>query len=137
MTLILLALLAGVALGAWQQAALSENARQVFDLGRELYDRISRLGQHLDGLGRSLAKAVASYNQTVGAMETRVLVSARKLRDLGVVDGAIEPPALIDEAPRALSAPEFTAGTAPGAPSALAGPPAPGAGHGSMGARDR
>ena len=133
---------------AWQQEALSENARAVFDLGRELYDRISRLGQHLDGLGRSLAKAVSSYNQTVGSLESRVLVSARKLRDLGVVDTGIEPPAMVDEAPRALSAPELTArtglpGTGPdragpaAAPPALAGPAAAGADHDTKGARDR
>ncbi len=117
---------------AWQQDALSQNARAVFDLGRELYDRISRLGQHLDGLGRSLARSVTSYNQTVGSLESRVLTSARKLRDLGLVDTGIDPPAMVEEAPRTLSAPELIAG-----PSALASPPAAGADHDTMGARDR
>jgi DNA recombination protein RmuC len=53
---------------AWQQAALSDNARAVFDLGRELYDRLSGLGKHMDRLGRSLTSTVASYNQTVGSL---------------------------------------------------------------------
>jgi DNA recombination protein RmuC len=137
---------------AWQQAALSENARAVFDLGRELYDRISGMGQHVDRLGRSLAKAVSMYNQTVGSLESRVLVSARRLRDLGVVDGEIDSPAVVEEAPRALSAPELitgpeliarpapaagpelTAGPEPAAPPALAGPPPPGADRHSPGA---
>jgi len=63
----------------WQQQALSENARAVFDLGRELYDRLSSMGKHLDKLGKQLSSAVGAYNTAVGTMETRVLVSARKL----------------------------------------------------------
>ncbi|MGH3165724.1 MAG: DNA recombination protein RmuC, partial [Trebonia sp.] len=59
---------------AWQQQALSENARAVFDLGREIYERLSGLGRHVDKLGRSLTSAVASYNQAVGSLESRVLV---------------------------------------------------------------
>src|ERR1700677_3815926 len=73
---------------AWQQAALADNARAVFDVGRELYQRIASLGGHVDRLGRALTKTVSAYNQTVGSLESRVLVSARKLNDLGVVDGA-------------------------------------------------
>ena len=71
---------------AWQQAALADNARAVFDIGRELYDRIGSLGRNVDQLGRALTKAVTSYNQTVGSLEGRVLVSARRLNDLGVTD---------------------------------------------------
>jgi len=95
---------------AWQQEALSENARAVFDLGRELYDRLAGLGRHVDGLGRALSKAVSAYNQTVGSLETRVLVSARRLNDLGVTDGEIAPLAPLEETARALSAPELVAG---------------------------
>ena len=73
---------------AWQQAALSENARAVFDLGRELYDRIAGLGKHVDGLGKALTNAVSTYNRTVGSLESRVLVSARKLNELGVVEAS-------------------------------------------------
>jgi DNA recombination protein RmuC len=92
---------------AWQQQALSENARAVFDLGRELYDRLSGFGRHLDKLGRSLTSAVGSYNQSVGTLETRVLVSARKLAALGVVDAELAPPTPISETARPLSAPEL------------------------------
>ena len=92
---------------AWQQQALSENARAVFELGRELYDRISGLGRHLDKLGRSLTASVAAYNQAVGTLETRVLVSARKLAVLGVVDGELPGPGPVAETARPLAAPEF------------------------------
>src|SRR6202042_716133 len=64
---------------AWQQDALAENARAAFDLGRELYERISSLGRNMDRLGRALSSAVTTYNQTVGSLESRVLVSARRL----------------------------------------------------------
>jgi DNA recombination protein RmuC len=92
---------------AWQQAALSDNARAVFDLGRELYERLSGLGRHMDRLGRALTTTVATYNQTVGSLESRVLVSARKLNDLGVVDGALESPGMVEEQARPLAAPEL------------------------------
>lgn len=94
---------------AWQQEALSENARAVFDLGRELYERLSGLGRHVDRMGRSLSNAVAAYNQTVGSLESRVLVSARRLNDLGVVDGELPGPEPITEPTRVLSAPELAA----------------------------
>ena len=92
---------------AWQQAALSDNARAVFDLGRELYERLSGLGRHMDRLGRALTTTVATYNQTVGSLESRVLVSARKLNDLGVVDASLESPGMVEEQARALAAPEL------------------------------
>jgi DNA recombination protein RmuC len=115
---------------AWQQAALAENARAVFDLGRQLYDRIAGLGGHVDRLGRALAKAVTTYNQTVGSLESRVLVSARRLAELGVVDAEIPAPGLVEETARTLSAPELLAGDAPGPaeiePAELSEPAEPG-----------
>ena len=92
---------------AWQQAALSDHARAVFDLGRELYDRIASLGRHVDGLGRALTTAVSTYNRTVGSLESRVLVSARKLSELGIVDAELEQPRPVEETVRPLSAPEL------------------------------
>jgi DNA recombination protein RmuC len=77
---------------AWQQAALSDNARAVFDLGRELYERLGSLGRHVDGLGKALNGAVSAYNQTVGSLESRVLVSARRLNQLGVTGAALDQP---------------------------------------------
>ncbi len=94
---------------AWQQQALSDNARAVFDLGRELYDRLSGLGRHLDKLGRSLTASVGAYNQAVGNLETRVLVSARRLSALGVVDAELTAPEPVSETARPLSAPELVA----------------------------
>ncbi len=98
---------------AWQQAALSDNARAVFDLGRELYDRIAGMGRHVDSLGKALTNAVSAYNQAVGTLESRVLVSARKLNQLGVVEAGLEPPRLVEETTRALSAPELAAESSP------------------------
>jgi DNA recombination protein RmuC len=98
---------------AWQQAALSDNARAVFDLGRELYERISGLGKHVDGLGKALTNAVTAYNRTVGSLESRVLVSARKLNDLGVTDAEIDSPKLLEDTVRQLSAPDLIVDTAP------------------------
>ena len=98
---------------AWQQAALSDNARAVFDLGRELYDRIAGMGRHVDSLGKALTGAVSAYNQTVGTLESRVLVSARKLNQLGVVEAPLEPPRLVEETARALSATELVAESGP------------------------
>lgn len=92
---------------AWQQQALSQNARAVFDLGREIYERLSALGHHVDKLGRSLSSAVTSYNQAVGSLESRVFVSARRLAEMGIVDAELSPPAAITETPRPLSAPEL------------------------------
>ena len=94
---------------AWQQEALSRNARAVFDLGKELYERLGTLGGHVDELGRSLTSAIKAYNRAVGSLETRVLVSARRLNDLGVVEGPLEPPGRVEEGPRAVSAPELAA----------------------------
>ncbi len=117
----------------WQQQALSENARAVFDLGRELHDRIAGLGRNMDKLGRALTSTVTAYNQTVGSLESRVLVSARRLSQLGVVDAELPSPAPVEEVARGLSAPELVAagaeqeatagGAAPEPPAARPGPP--------------
>src|SRR5580700_643151 len=98
---------------AWQQAALSENAKTVFDLGRELYDRITGLGKHVDGLGKALTNAVTAYNRTVGTLESRVLVSARTLNELGLTDSCIDAPKLVEESIRGLSAPDLVVDTVP------------------------
>ncbi|GIH91488.1 hypothetical protein Psi01_21180 [Planobispora siamensis] len=92
---------------AWQQEALSENARAVFELGKELYERLSTMGRNMDTMGRSLSRAVEAYNRTVGSLETRVLVSARKLNDLGLVDTDMERPTTVEDLPRALTSPEL------------------------------
>lgn len=92
---------------AWQQQSLNDNARAVFDLGRELYERLGTLGKHTDALGKALTRAVTAYNQTVGSLETRVLTSARKLSDLDLVATELAAPAPVEETTRSLSAPEL------------------------------
>lgn len=74
----------------WRQDALAENAAEVSKLGRELYQRLAGMDGHLDKLGRSLASSVAAFNASVGALESRVLVSARRLADLSVVGAGAE-----------------------------------------------
>jgi DNA recombination protein RmuC len=95
----------------WRQEALAHNAAEVSTLGRELYQRLSTMGGHLDKLGRSLSAAVGSFNSTVGAMEGRVLVSARKLADLSVVetstDGELRAPDQILATTRTLTSEEL------------------------------
>jgi DNA recombination protein RmuC len=106
---------------AWQQAALSDNARTVFDLGRELYERLTGLGKSVDGLGKALTNAVTAYNRTVGSLENRVLVSARKLNEAGLTDAELERPKLVEDTVRELSAPDLIIDTAP----ELVAPPGP------------
>ncbi|MGI5120270.1 DNA recombination protein RmuC [Marinactinospora thermotolerans] len=94
---------------AWQQEALSENAREVFELGRQLHARLGTLGGHVDGLGKALSRAVVAYNQAVGSLESRVLVTARRFERLGLVEGGLEAPAGVEEQARPLAAPELAA----------------------------
>ncbi|HXW43372.1 MAG TPA: DNA recombination protein RmuC [Streptosporangiaceae bacterium] len=98
---------------AWQQEALSENARAVFDLGRELYERLTGLGKHVDSVGKALTNAVTAYNRTVGSLENRVLVSARKLNEMGVTDAALDGPRPVEETVRELSAPDLIVDSIP------------------------
>ncbi|WP_049568735.1 DNA recombination protein RmuC [Nocardiopsis sp. SBT366] len=97
---------------AWQQEALSENAREVFDLGKQLYSRLAKLGGHVEGLGRALNRTVGAYNQTVGSLESRVLVTARRFGELGLVDGDLDRLSGVEERPRTVAAPELTEASA-------------------------
>jgi DNA recombination protein RmuC len=106
----LIALLRAVHFG-WQQEKVAENAREISELGRELHTRIASVAEHVQKLGRRLGGAVDAYNATVGSLETRVLVSARRFADHGVVgpDKEIAPLEPVDRVPRAPQAPELTA----------------------------
>ena len=94
---------------AWQQQALADNARAVFELGRELYKRLATLGGHVDKLGRSLGRSVEDYNKTVGSLESQVLVTARKLHELKVVDSPIDELDGVEASIRPLAKPELVA----------------------------
>lgn len=109
----LIALLRAVAYG-WQQDALAENARQVQVLGAQLYERISVLGEHVAGVGKGLTSAVTAYNRAVGSLEGRVLVTARRFAEMGVVGAGereLTPPSPVETAARALQAPELAPAT--------------------------
>lgn len=92
---------------SWKQEALARNAKEVADLGRELHQRLSTMGGHFDKLGRSLQAAVKSYNQTLGSLETRVLVTARRMNELAVTGELLDPPVPVEESPRQVTAPEL------------------------------
>ncbi|MEP6665995.1 MAG: DNA recombination protein RmuC [Nocardioidaceae bacterium] len=94
---------------AWQQDALTAHARQVFELGQELYRRLGGLGGHVDKLGRSLSRTVEDYNRTVGSLERTVLSQARKMAELHVTDADLPVPTPLDDVPRPLGAPELLA----------------------------
>jgi len=102
----LIALLRTVA-HAWTQEALAANAREVHALGRELYERLGTVSGHLDKLGRSLTSSVRAYNQAIGSLETRVLVSARRLHELRVSDEELTPALPVEEAVRPTTAAEL------------------------------
>ena len=77
------ALLHAVAYG-WRQEQLSEHAQQAGRLGKDLYERMAVLAEHLADVGHALEKSVLSYNRAVGSLETRILPAARKFKELGV-----------------------------------------------------
>lgn len=93
---------------SWQRVAIAETAAEVSKLGRELYERLATLGGHFDKLGRAIGSAVTHYNKAVGAVESRVMVTARKFRDVGIVSGELDEVQMISmESPRQIAVPEM------------------------------
>lgn len=119
----LIGLLRSVAYG-WKQAKLAASAAEVSQLGRELYDRLGTMGHSVDKLGRALGAAVKAYNASVGSLETRVLVTARRFRDLDVTQAELAPLGSVEEPLRQIAAPELVA-DATDVPSALGRPRKP------------
>lgn len=104
----LVALLRTVAF-TWRQEAVAENAEQVLALGRELHARLATMGGHIARLGTALGSAVTRYNETVGSLERKVLVSARRFTDLEVTTSSLVGPRPIDTMSRSLQATELLA----------------------------
>ncbi len=102
----LLALLRTVAF-TWQQDALADNARELLTVGRDLYDRLGSLGAHAQTMGAALRRSVEAYNGFVGSLEHRVLPTARRMRDLGLVDRDLDRLPPLDATPRPLTAYEL------------------------------
>ena len=105
----------------WTQQDVSQEARALFELGNELYERLGKLAGHADDLRRAIERTVDSYNRFAGSLESRVLVTARRFPGIDQTKlDALAAPAIVEKTPRRLTAPELLDGTLdlPEAPSA-------------------
>ena len=105
----LIALLRAVAYG-WRHEKLAQNAEEIARVGREIFDRLSGLAKHWSDVGSGLRKAVEAFNRSTGTLESRVLVSARRLKDLKTVPEEAEIMVVqqVELQTRTLQAEEFT-----------------------------
>lgn len=103
----LIALLRAIAYG-WRQESIARNAQDISKLGRELYERLGNMAEHFEDMRKALVRAVDSYNDAIGSLEGRVLVSARRFRDLGIAGEALPEAQTVQLGSRRLNAPEMT-----------------------------
>jgi len=108
----LIGLLRAIAYG-WRQEAIAANAKEISELGAELYKRIADLGGHWIDLGRNLTRTVDAFNSAVGSLESRVLVSARRFRELGAASSSLDIDVVepVEKAPRSLKVLDISAAT--------------------------
>lgn len=95
---------------AWRQEAVAENAEHISALGRELYTRLAKMHEHFAKLGQGIKSVVTRYNDTVGSLESRVMVTARKFDALGAAVGEIKVADQVEVAPRPVAAEELPDG---------------------------
>jgi len=96
----LIALLRAVAYG-WRQAQVEENAKQISELGKSLYERLRTFAGHLGAMGKNLGQSVDAYNKAVGSLELRVLPAARRFKEMGAAGGdEIETLEIVDKVTR-------------------------------------
>ncbi len=88
---------------AWQQDSVTEHAREVLRLGSELHARLGALGRHASDMGSALRRSVETYNKLIGTLESRVMVTSRRMHDLGVVGEAAATLVPVETTPRALT----------------------------------
>jgi DNA recombination protein RmuC len=106
----LVALLKAAAYG-WRQESVEQNAREISDLGKQLYDRLRTFLDHFSKMGTALARAVSAYNDATGSLESRVLIPARKFKELGAASGQdLAEASPIEALPRELAIPERNEG---------------------------
>ncbi|MBM3335476.1 DNA recombination protein RmuC, partial [Candidatus Sumerlaeota bacterium] len=104
----LIALLRAVAYG-WRQEQIAMSAKEISDLGRQLYERMKTLAEHLANIGKGLEKANTAYNSAVSSIETRVLPAARRFKELGAASGDDIPLVQqVETTTRAIAAPELS-----------------------------
>ncbi len=97
----------------WKQAGLAESAVHVIRLGRELHERISTMGDHFDKLGRSINSTVGTFNKAVGTLESRVMVTARKFKELQVTEKDLSQLKAVEGSTRDVVVPEMLEYTDP------------------------
>ncbi len=104
---LLVAMLRAIAYG-WQQEAVAQNAREIADVGNELYERLARFAEHFENIGKGLDRANKSYNSAIGSLERMVLPSARRLRELrATAADEIREPKQMETEVREITAPEL------------------------------